>query len=62
MRHIERIDRRRGQVGLLVACVALVIGAGTAGAQSGEWSPTVEPADFSTMIDNPLFPLQPGTR
>jgi hypothetical protein len=27
----------------------------------GKYSPPIVPADFSTTIDNPLFPLKPGT-
>jgi hypothetical protein len=29
---------------------------------SPTYAPTIRPADFSTMIDNPYFPLVPGTR
>lgn len=26
------------------------------------YSPTIEPSNFTTKIDNPYFPLTPGTR
>jgi hypothetical protein len=29
---------------------------------NNEYSPRIDPADFSTVIDNPFFPLVPGTR
>jgi hypothetical protein len=61
LRHIETINRR-AQIGVIAACLAMLIGGANAGAQSDEWAPTVDPAEFSTNIDNPLFPLEPGTR
>jgi hypothetical protein len=28
----------------------------------GNYAPTIDPADFVSVVDNPYFPLQPGTR
>src|SRR5262245_11754123 len=55
--------------GLLVIAAGLA-GTGSSGAASispprwvlhGSYSPTVDPADFVSKIDNPYFPLAPGT-
>src|SRR5258707_1206321 len=34
---------------------------GTAACPAAEYSPAIDPADFSTTVDNPLYPLVPGT-
>jgi hypothetical protein len=57
---------------VLLAAVALALaGCGSSGGKAPSaselapvrtpYSPKVDPADFVTMIDNPLFPLRPGT-
>jgi hypothetical protein len=49
------------------AVAALVMSAGIEVAAGGDddattYAPNIEPARFTTEIDNPLFPLRPGTR
>jgi hypothetical protein len=34
----------------------------TGAVEAGPYSPLIDPAQFSTTIDNPLYPLTPGTR
>ncbi len=36
-------------------------GGGSGGTGGGSYAPTIEPADFSTTIDNPFLPWLPGT-
>lgn len=43
----------------LVLVAALLVGASTG--QAAEYRPTIDPAAFSTRIDNPYLPLVPGT-
>lgn len=33
----------------------------TASASTAPWNPTIDPADFSTVVDHPYYPLKPGT-
>ena len=42
----------------LAGLVALVGGVGLA--QSGPYNPEIDPANFTTKIDNPFYPLKPG--
>src|SRR5918992_2013794 len=61
LRPIEAIQRK--PLIFLVVSLATVIGTGRgAGSQPAEYAPTIDPADFSTNIDNPFLPFQPGTR
>ncbi len=56
---------KRGLMGIVGACVVvLVAGCGGSAGASGAppYSPQINPADFSTTIDNPYLPLTPGTR
>lgn len=62
---------RRITVGLAGAASALMIGAGvfagggaasTGGLPQGSEPVTLNPADFSTTIDNPYWPMAPGNR
>jgi hypothetical protein len=48
----------------VAASVALLASATTAAvaAPSGGYAPKIDPADFSTTIDNPYLPLTPGAR
>jgi len=34
---------------------------GSAGQKPKEWNPVIEPSDFVSFVDNPYFPLTPGT-
>jgi hypothetical protein len=47
----------------VAACggVALVLAVVTSCGGAGGYNPQIDPADFSTVIDNPLLPFQPGT-
>lgn len=69
------LDKYCGNFRLVVAAATLVsiavlagaCGGGdrTAGSPSGtpaDYAPKIDPADFSTTIDNPYLPLKPGTR
>jgi hypothetical protein len=44
------------------ATPALSTGAVIDPGDGGEYAPDVEPSEFTTTIDNPYFPLRPGTR
>ncbi len=53
--------------GALVAGLALAVGAdamtaGTSGLPKGSEVVKLDPADFTTKIDNPYWPMKPGTR
>ena len=58
----------RGTYPLAATAVALVMVAGACGSGgaatpvAAEYAPQIDPADFSTTIDNPYLPLVPGTR
>jgi len=46
----------------IVPCAAvLLVAALEAAAKSGAYRPNIDPANFQTRIDNPYFPLVPGT-
>src|SRR5215211_9238153 len=67
-----RMGRRTAQPALITVATALLFMAGCGGssghaggksegkAQEG-YAPSIDPADFSTKIDNKYFPLKPGT-
>jgi hypothetical protein len=44
---------------LAIGCLA--IGLGAAGEGTEGWNPKIDPSNFVSSIDNPLFPLKPGT-
>ncbi len=48
---------------VIAAFAIAVAGAGNliAGDNAGDYHPRIDPADFQTTIDNPYFPLTPGT-
>src|SRR5882762_7347003 len=55
-----------GRVGISLTVVALIATVGFAGIkESGEtkgpYHPTIDPANFSNVVNNPYFPLVPGT-
>ncbi len=55
------MDARRGAVA--AALLALVVaGAGAAGLPRGAEPAVLNPADFTTRIDNPWWPMRPGSR
>ena len=55
------MDARRGAVA--AALLALVVaGAGAAGLPRGAEPAVLNPADFTTTIDNPWWPMRPGSR
>jgi hypothetical protein len=60
----QPLSRRRRFVGALAGITMLMLIAGTACASAtGErYAPKIDPAEFSTTIDNPYFPLMPGAR
>ena len=43
---------------MLAGIVVLVCGAGLT--QDGQYNPQIDPANFTTKIDNPFYPLKPG--
>lgn len=47
---------------LAAACGGVDRTAGTGSGSGATYSPKIDPADFSTKIDNPYMPLTPGTR
>ena len=60
---MDRLNRlSRIPVTLVFSILFFFTGGTGAGAGSGEYAPTIDPANFTTDIDNPLFPLRPGTR
>ena len=50
---------------LLIGLAALAVGCGRASTTAipteAVYAPAIDPANFVTTIDNPYFPLQPGT-
>lgn len=48
--------------GLAVAVGAAAMTAGTSGLPKGSEVVKLDPADFTTKIDNPYWPMKPGTR
>jgi hypothetical protein len=62
------LSHRRRFVGALAGITLLTLIAGTACASSTgkstekRYAPRIDPAEFSTTIDNPYFPLTPGAR
>jgi hypothetical protein len=61
----RRFTRRSAILGGFGAAVAMRGLGRNVSAQSGtpeaEYTPTIDPAQFSAIIDNPYFPLTPGT-
>jgi hypothetical protein len=55
---------RRRFVGALtgITMVILIAGTACASATGKRYAPNIDPAEFSTTIDNPYFPLTPGAR
>lgn len=51
---------------VLVAAIAtsclVAAGSAAAGRKSGAYAPHIDPANFQTRVENPFFPLEPGTR
>jgi hypothetical protein len=47
---------------LLVVVVAVAMLGATAGVRGSETAVRIDPARFSAHVDNPWFPLKPGTR
>lgn len=54
-----RVANARIIVLLAVGCLASGLGAG--GDATEGWNPKIDPSNFLSSIDNPLFPLKPGT-
>jgi hypothetical protein len=50
-----------GVLGALVGAVLVLVAGCTSSAQEKAYAPHIDPADFSTTIDNEYFPLKPGT-
>ncbi len=48
--------------GLAMAVGAAAVAAGTSGLPKGSEPVKLDPADFTTKIDNPYWPMKPGTR
>src|SRR5438128_1935587 len=46
--------------GMLVA-IATACGTGGGGSSAGGYHPRIKPAEFTANVENPWFPLQPGT-
>lgn len=53
-----------GQIGMLLCLIVLgITGAVMVSAQGGdEYNPVIDPANFVEGVDNPFFPLVPGTK
>jgi hypothetical protein len=58
------LSRRRRFVGAFtgITMLALIAGTACASATGERYAPKIDPAEFSTTIDNPYFPLTPGAR
>lgn len=54
-----RVANTRTIVLLAVGCLAIGLGSGCR--ETEGWNPAVDPSKFTSSIDNPLFPLKPGT-
>lgn len=54
------MKRHRAAIVLILAALALV-SSGTGRAASKKYNPVIIPSHFTTKIDNPFFPLKPGT-
>jgi hypothetical protein len=52
--------RRKTALSAIVGS-AIVLLAGCSGSSGGTYAPHIDPADFTTTIDNKYFPLKPGT-
>ena len=50
--------------GALLGCFSLFsfVGAGSASAKEAAYQPHIDPAEFGPVVDNPYFPLTPGTK
>ena len=60
---MDRLNRlSRGRVTAVFTVMFFFTGGTGADAEGEAYSPTIDPADFTTEITNPLFPLRPGTR
>lgn len=46
---------------LLMLCCLLPACGPSGGPGSNDYNPKIDPANFVSLVDNPLFPLQPGT-
>ncbi len=62
----------RAKVAIVVAMIAAAVLAGACGDSAAEpvidvgdpadYAPVIEPAEFTSTVDNPYWPLAPGTR
>jgi hypothetical protein len=60
---MDRLNRlSRIPVTMVFTILFFFTGGTGAGADGGEYAPTIDPQKFTTDITNPLFPLRPGTR
>jgi hypothetical protein len=57
----SRRSVRLGLVGVFIAAKLFFVGDASAQTQE-EYAPVIDPANFTTEITNPYFPLKPGTR
>src|SRR6266850_449214 len=50
-----------GSLSLLVLIVAVSVGCQAMGLKKADYNPTINAADFQAKVDNPYYPLVPGT-